>query len=97
MVFCTQAQCLLDRHQVFHQEYPLVRGFLESHGVFQDLRIFHLGARPRSLSGPPPGLQGSGVLERGGTLGVFHRAGPSCRGPDTSGLCGLLADFAPIV
>ena len=55
MDFRAQANRFLDSGQVLHQEYPLVRSFLEGHGVFQDLRIFHLGARSLSLSCPPPG------------------------------------------
>jgi len=37
--FRAQAYRLLDGCQVLHQEYPLVRGLLEGHGVFQDLGI----------------------------------------------------------
>lgn len=37
--FRAQAHRLLDRRQVLHHEYPLVRGLLEGHGVLQDLRI----------------------------------------------------------
>ena len=55
MDFRTQAHSFLYRRQILHQEYPLVRGFLEGHGVLQDLCIFHLGARSLSLSCPPPG------------------------------------------
>ena len=55
MDFRAQAHRLLDRRQILHQEYPLVGSLPEGHGVFQDLRIFHLGARSLSLSCPPPG------------------------------------------
>ena len=40
--FRTQANSLLDRRQVFHQEDPFVCGLLEGHGVLQDLCIFRM-------------------------------------------------------
>ena len=63
MDFCAQAHRILDRRQILHQEYPLVCSLPEGHGVLQDLRIFHLGARSLSLSCPPPGRIEAIVLQ----------------------------------
>ena len=73
MDFRAQANRVLDSGQVLHQEYPLVRSFLEGHGVFQDLRIFHLGARSLSFSCPSPGRIVAIALQE--LEGVVPRAG----------------------
>ena len=44
MDFRAQAHRLLDRRQILHQEYPLVRSLPEGHGVLQDLGIPDLGS-----------------------------------------------------